>query len=139
MERKAESILEGTVIYLVLLILFVVPVSVFVWSQYNGGAIWADFYAKEISRVVNLAEPGDEISIDVQVATEVAEKNEVKSFNEIFNFDNVKKEICVKLEPGRKSCFTYFNNVDVVEWEIKRGLARDEVNTLTFKIKESAK
>ena len=139
MDKKAESILEGTIIYIILLILFAAPLAYFVWNQYNGASTWADFYAKEISRVVNLAEPGDEVSIDVQTGTEVAVKNKIPSLNDIFTFDNAKNEICVKLAPGRKSCYYYFNEVDVVDWKIDRGLARGEVNTLTFQIKGAAK
>lgn len=139
MKKKADSILEGTIIYIILLILATAPLAYFVWDQYNGASIWADFYAKEISRVINLAEPGDEISIDVQTATEVAVKNKIPRLDDIVIFDNAKNEVCVKLSPGRKSCYYYFNEVDVSNWEIKRGLARGEVNTLTFQVKGAAK
>jgi len=79
----------------------------------NGAAIWEDYYAKDVVSVIDSAKPGDVIILDVQKATEIAKKNKITSFEEIFQFDNMKGELCVKLSRGRASCYSYFNNVNV--------------------------
>jgi hypothetical protein len=85
----------------------------FVYSKMNGAAIWEDYYAKEVVSVVDLAKPGDVIILDVQKATLLAQKNKIKNFEDIFQFDNIKNEVCVKLSVGRASCFNFFNDVNV--------------------------
>lgn len=118
------------VAYLIIAILFFSGIFYWILQQRNGGAIWEQYYTEEIAKVIDLAKPGDEIVLDVQKATEVARGNGVASFSDIFSFDNLNNEICVKLNPQRKSCLSYFNNVDVVNAELKLGAP----NSLSFKI-----
>ena len=132
MNKKAE-ILMSHVIYTILVVLFTVGMFLVIAQQMNGAAVWEEFYAKEISRIINLAQPEDEITLHIQKATEIAKDNEVRSFSEIFQFNNLENEICVKLSQGRKTCYSYFNEVDVVEVELKLGVPE---NYLIFKISE---
>ena len=132
MNRKASEILRYNVIYWLLLILFIVPLSIFIWLQMNSAVFWSDFYAKELSRVVNLAQAGDEMSMNIQKLTEIAARGGVPN-NDVFTFNNQEKEICVKLSKGRKTCYNYFNDVNVVEIN---ALIGGEVNRLEFKIQE---
>lgn len=125
--------LMDNIVYLVLVVLFFSGMLFFVLQQKNGAVSWEGFYAQEIARVVNLAEPGDEILLDVHKGTVIALDNNVRSFSEMFNFDNEKNEICVKLS-ARKTCYNYFNNVDV-EREVKLGVPE---NVLVLKIKEKS-
>lgn len=133
MKDKRAEILMSHVIYIILVVLFAAGIFYVIAQQKNGAAIWEEFYAKEISRIINLAKPGDEILLNVQKATEIARKNELRSFSELFQFNNPENEICVKLSPGRKTCYSYFNEVDVTEVELKLGIPE---NYLYFKIKE---
>tara|TARA_Y100000034_G_C6753031_1_gene334902 strand:- start:372 stop:800 length:429 start_codon:yes stop_codon:yes gene_type:complete len=139
MNRKGQSlggILTSNVIYLVFAVLFFFILLWFVLSQQGGAAVWEDFYAKEISKMINLAEPGDEITLDVHGATEIAQDNEVRSFSEMFVIDNSENEICVKLSKGRRSCYNYVNDVEVdLELQLARG-DRGDTNVLVLKIKE---
>ncbi|MBI2451660.1 hypothetical protein HYV50_01115 [Candidatus Pacearchaeota archaeon] len=133
--KKAQStseLLMDNAIYLILLVLFLSTMLFFIWDQMNGASLWAEYYSKEISKVINLAKAGDVITLDVQKATAIAKSNDIKSFSEIFVFDNINNELCVKLSIGRKTCYSYFNNVDIIEPEINYG----PPNTLTFKIIE---
>ena len=112
--RKAETgdIVMDNIIYLILLILFFVGMLAFVNSKMNGAPLFEDYYAKEIVKIIENSSPGDEIVIDVHKATEIAKKNKIAN-EEIFSFDNFKNEVCVKLSPGRASCYSYFNDVSV--------------------------
>jgi len=135
MNKKAQSdVLMNNVVYLILLAIFVVGMFAFIWQQSNGAAVWEDYYVKEIVKVIDLSKPGDQVTIDVQKATEIAKKNEV-GFSEIFKFDNANNEVCVKLSQGRATCFSYFNDEDVIFEDIELGVP---VNILKFSVKEKA-
>ena len=43
----------------------------------------------------------------------------------MFNFDNVNNRICVDLTPGVRSCYSYFNNINVTNWSIVYGVPND--------------
>ncbi len=135
MNKKAESgeIIKDTAVYLILLVLFFAGMVFFVFSQRDGAAVWSDIYAKELVKIINLAESGDEIEIDVQEITGIAIKNEV-NLDKVFSFDNEKKEVCIRLSTGRRSCYSYFNNVDVKNDKVELGVP---VNVLSFKIEKS--
>ena len=89
--------------------------------------------------MIDSAIPGDEISLDVHKATEIAINNGVQTFSEIFIFDNANNKICVKLAKGTRNCYNYFNNVDLLSPQIKLGLGEKGTNVLTFKISEKLK
>lgn len=131
-----EANLKANVIYIILAVAFIAVMFAFIWDQMGGASVWADYYSKEISRVVNSASPGQTITLDVHKATEIAYSNNIRDFKEVFQFDNTQNQICVKLSQGRKSCYYYFNNVDITESKIVLG---KPTNALTFKIEEKAK
>ncbi len=141
MNRKATvgDIVMDNIVYLIILIIFFVGMLAFVYSKMNGAAVWEDYYAKEIVKVIDLSKPGDEIVLDVHKATEIAQKNKV-DFESIFKFDNIKNEVCVKLSAGRASCYGYFNNVDVaITSGNKLIFLAEPVNRLHISIKEGGK
>ncbi len=124
------------VLYIIIVIIFIVGIFLFVQNQQNGASIWEKYYAKEISKVINLAQPGDSITLDIHKATEIAQKNKLSSFSEIFQFDNSNNELCVKLSLGRKTCYSYFNNVDINNIKIELGTP---INILKFEVTEKQK
>lgn len=136
MNKRAEEEVMGTlmanVIFVILVALFFGGMLYYENMQKNGAAIWADFYVKEIVKVVDMANPGDEITLNVQRAVEIAVKKDV-AYGDIFNFDNTRNEICVKLSPSRHTCYKYFNDVDVVGAGVVLGVPED---ILHFKIAE---
>ena len=133
MNRKASETLWDNAIYFILAVIFFSGLMYYILNQKNGASIWEDYYAKEISRVINLAKPGDVITLDIHKATEIAQKNKLSSNSEIFTFDNKNNEICVKLSLGRKKCYSYFNNVDIINQRIEFGVP---INILKFDIWE---
>ncbi|MBU0760878.1 MAG: hypothetical protein KJ600_02245 [Nanoarchaeota archaeon] len=140
MNNKASSLVRSNLAYLILLVIVLLPFAVFAGNQMNGASIWSKYYAKEISRVINLAEPGDIISLDVHKATKIAKSNGITRLRkEVFTFDNANKEVCVKLSPGRETCYSYFNDVDVINEDIELGVSKNAGNILVFEIKESTR
>src|SRR3989338_1982397 len=126
--------IAGTAVYLIILSLFTIGMLLFVYQLSNRAALWEDDYAKEIVKIVNALKPGDEFTFDVHKATEVAKKNRL-SMDNIFIFDNAKNEICVKLSPGKKSCYSYFSEIEF-STEMKFGVPG---NVLIIKAKEGGK
>lgn len=137
MDKKAKvgNVLWDNIIYIILLIIFFVGMMAFASSKVNSAAIWEDFYAKEIAKVINMAEPGEEIVLDVQKATEIAKKNKV-GFESIFSFDDLNNEVCVQLSLGRASCYYYFNEVKI---EGNRIALAEPVNRLHFLVSKEAR
>ncbi len=134
------DIIWDNAIYLIVLVLFFMGMFVFLQQQTNGAGVWEDFYAKEIAKTVNLAKPGDEIKLDVQKATIVAKKSKVDSFNHLFEFDNVNSKVCISLNRGgRKTCYSYYNNVDIIDYKIDLGASESGGNLLEFKVIEKQK
>ena len=143
MNRKGDEgadFIWDNFIYIIALVILIGGTFLLINHYQNGAAIWEDYYAKEIVRIIDLGCPGDEITLDVHKATEIAKKNRV-NFDNIFILDNVKNEVCVKLSPGKITCYYFFNDVNVEE--IGNGLHldfsyEDKVrNVYLFRIKEA--
>ena len=139
--KRAEvgDILLNNLVYLILLVIFIAGMLTIILQLKNGASVWEEYYAKEIVKVIDFSNAGDKACLDVQKATEIAKKNNIKSFSEIFMIDNPSNEICVKLSLGRKTCFNYWNDVDVVNLDLKLGLGENEKNKLCFEIVEVRK
>lgn len=136
MNNKANAdVAMNTIVYLVLLMLFLFGIWAFINNQKEGAGIWEDYYTKEIVKLINSAKVGEEVVLDVHRATEIAKGNGVE-FGNIFSFSHENKEACVKIGLGMKSCFQYFNNVIIVEPRIEYGLEDKPINKLLFKIGE---
>lgn len=132
---KIGDILMDNIIYLVLVIIFFSGMMAFVYSKMNGASVWEDFYAKEAAKVIDSAQAGDIVMLDVQQASDIAKKNGVADFEQMFQFDKAKNEVCVQLSRGGKSCYNYFTNVDIVKVHENKWIHYAEpVNRLHFKI-----
>lgn len=132
--NKKGSFLYDQGIYLLLLVIFVAFLFLYIGQQREGAAVWEDYYAKELSKIINLAKPGDEVVLDVQKVTDIAAKNKVKLEN-IFGFSN--NQVCVKLDLGRQSCYYYFSNLSVVKNDDGWIVIGGENNLLKFKVVEA--
>lgn len=130
-KRALSEVLWNNVLYLIILIFFIIGIFMFISDQWNGAAIREDYYAKEIVRIINLAEPGDVVTLNVQKATEIGKKNNV-DFNDMFRIDNEHKEICVRLSSSRRTCYSYFNDVSIDKSEVRLGVPE---NILYFEVR----
>lgn len=139
MNKKGDmgDLLAGNLIYLLIAIVAVAALIIYLGINANGAGVWEDFYTKEVAgKIVNLASIGDEITINVQKASEIALKNGVNKDN-IFWFNNNNKEFCAKLRLAGSTCFNYIRNISVEQCEFKIGLAEGAGNTITFNVSEN--
>ncbi len=131
MNKKGTNIILDNAIYIVLAVIFFSMTMYFLGNFKFATSFYEDYYSKEITKVINMAKPGDEVVLDVHKATEIAQKQTLGSYSEIFQFDNVNNEVCVKLSKGRKKCYSYFNDVSIVNDELRLA---DPINVLSFKV-----
>jgi len=101
----------------------------------NGEAIYEDLYAKVVVGIINNADPGQEVALDVTRPTTLAFDNK-KSPSEIFLIDNVNNRVTVSLRGGGSTSFRFFNDVDVVDWRLETPGEGPERNMLYFRVVE---
>jgi predicted transcriptional regulator YheO len=130
-----KGILRANTVYILLAVLVLFGMATYLWATQNNAQVWADYYSKEITRIINLAQPEQTVTLDVHKATEIAKNNEL-SFDEIFQFDNSNNRVCVKLSKGRKTCYSYFNQIDIENQKIELASgSNSETNLLVFQTK----
>lgn len=142
MNKKGEEF-GGDVIYenlgyIIFTTLFFITMLAYVGGLQDGAAVYEGFYAKEIANVVNTVEHGSEVCLDVTKATEIASRRK-KSVGSIFNFNNVNNEIVVSLRQNGGSAYMFFNEVDVVDWNVKLLSGIGGESQLCFFVKEPPK
>ena len=125
--------LSVTMLYLIIFVLFFVGMLFFINRYQNGASLWEEFYAKNIVGVIDSANVGDEIYLDVTKATEIAIKSGVDK-NEIFSFDNLNNKLIVKLSPDGGTSFKFFKDVDIVNWSLEFVSGDAKTNRLKFSI-----
>jgi hypothetical protein len=142
--NKRGALMNNIVInYAIYTLLVVILLSFFFFhirAFENKAALWEDYYAKQIVKVINLAAHGEEVYLDVTTATAIALKKK-QAFSDIFRFDNLNNRVSVSLSPGRSTSFSFFNDVDVVDWRLEtpsKG-AGAEINRFYFKVVEVKK
>ncbi len=137
---EGYDFLMRNLIYIVGAVLFFLILYGFVVSNDGGARKLEDFYAKEISLLIDAAEPGMNFTIDVSHATNIASKKGVP-LEEIFFFDNVRNEVFVKITPEGGTGFSFFNDYDIVYSEIKEATLGKEgdKNALHFRVIKSQK
>lgn len=135
----SDSVMMNYAMHLILLVIFTIIMFYFVIGYQEGAFGLEDIYAKEIVRIIDSAEPGSQVFIDVTEITAIAFKSG-KSPSEIFAFDNVNNRVTVNLKSGGTS-FRYFNEVDIVDvdLELPSPGAGTETNRLTFRVVEAAR
>ncbi len=110
--KRADSPIYPTVIFIVLNIMFFSILILFVWKSATGALIYEQLYAKEIGLIIDKAKEGMEISLDFEKAIEIAEKNEFDK-KKIVEVNNEKNLVVVKLGGGGGYSFKYFSDYDI--------------------------
>ena len=140
MNRKGtfNNQLTWNIAYLILFILFFSGMLFFVLRYQNGAAIWEEFYAVEIAKIIDTAEPGQEVYLDVSEGTNIALKSGMlrEDLNEIIKIDNINNKVIVKLHPNFGTVYRYFSDVDVIDWKIEQVSGQIDKNRFTFRVIE---
>jgi hypothetical protein len=119
--------------YIILLVLAVGLTFLVIWSKSDGAGTWSGYYSQEIVRIIDASKPGDNISLNVQKGTDIAQKNKVDISipSNMFKFDSKNHEVCVTLSKGQATCYSYFNDVSIIHDDISYGMPE---NVLHFEI-----
>lgn len=111
-DKKAVAITFETTIFLVLNLVFILLLLMFVYGAGRGAFVYERVYAKQIALILNNAEPGMVISLDMEKVVEIAEKNR-KEKDKIFEIDRERNEVKVSLSSRGGHSFQYFSDYDI--------------------------
>ncbi len=107
----------------------------FVLSYSNGSAFMEDFYAKEIVMMINDAEAGQKLALDVTKLASVAVKNG-KQIRDMILVDNVNNKIIVSTRLTTGTSFAFFNDVIVANWRVELFSGSSKTSQFIFEIRE---
>ncbi len=111
--RKRGNILTKNIIFIVLNLAFLTILLLFLFSKTGSAAVLEEKYTKQIAFMVDAAEPGMIIHLNMEDAIEKAVKEGINPSNIVSINGNV---ITVKLSgkgSNPKSSYSFFNDVKV--------------------------
>ena len=130
--RGDGDVLSGNILYVILVVIFTIGVFMIIMQSKNNAGQWEEFYAKELALLLDRAKPGDQYTIDIQKASELAVKNGMGDPSYIIKFDGQARKVVVSLKPNGGTTFSYFSNLVVTDVKID-GLGTSG-NKLSFKV-----
>ena len=109
--HKKGNILTENIIFIVLNLTFIIILMLFVFSKTEAAPVLEEKYAKQIALILDAAEPGMTIDLNMKDAIKIAEKENF-DFNEIVKIeDNL---VIVKLSgDSRGYSYSFFNDFEV--------------------------
>ncbi len=108
---KKGNILTENVIFIVLNLAFITVLLIFIFSKTGSAAIFEEKYAKQIALMVDAAEPGMTIDLQIEDAIKEAEKENFP-LGEIVKING--NVVTVKLrEESKGFSYHFFNDVEV--------------------------
>ena len=106
--KKRGAILIENGIFIVLNVIFISILVLFLWKQGSGAVLLEQTYAKQISLMIDSAQPGMEIKLNMQRAKNLAEDNKI-DFSEVVRItENI---VIVKLSQKGGYEYSFFNDV----------------------------
>jgi hypothetical protein len=122
MKKKGEAFLEYNLVFMILVVIFLVFGVLLIVRYESYTAFYEQVYAKQLALVIDKAEPGMTMEIDITPLMNSATKNRFSGT--VVNIDNNEQTVSVHLIEGTGYSHQYFNDV-AIEWNIKeeeRGL-----------------
>lgn len=110
MINKKGNILTQNIIFIILNLIFLSILVVFLFSKMGSAAVLEEKYAKQIALILDSAEPGMIINLNMEDAIKIANK-ENQALNNIISIQsNVVK---VQLREKGDYSYSFFNDIDV--------------------------
>lgn len=109
-KNKKANILVENIIFIVLNVLFLTILVLFLFSKTGSAAVLEEKYAKQIALIIDSAESGMIIHLDMEDAIEKADKEGWDIDNIVILEENI---ITVKLREGGGYSYSFFNDVNV--------------------------
>jgi len=105
---KKGNILTENIIFIILNLVFLSILIIFLFSKMGAAAVLEEKYAKQISLIIDSAEPGMTISLNMKDAIKIANKENRDLNNVISIQDNV---VHVQLREKGGYSYSFFNDV----------------------------
>ena len=107
--NKKGNILTQNIIFIILNLVFLSIMIIFLFSKMGSAAILEEKYAKQIALILDSAEPGMTIHLNMKDAIKIAKK-ENRDLNNIISIqDNV---VNVQLREKGGYSYSFFNDID---------------------------
>lgn len=108
MINKKGNILTQNIIFIILNLVFLSILVIFLFSKMGNAAVLEEKYAKQIALILDSAEPGMVISLNMKDAIKIANKENRDLNNVISIQDNVVK---VQLREKGGYSYSFFNDI----------------------------
>jgi hypothetical protein len=132
----ASNVLFDYVAYFLFFTVFFAIMLWYVFSFQEGIAIKEDFYAKEIARMIDAGQPGDNVWIDVTPVSSLLVKHK-QPLSQAFIIDNVNHQVVVSLTPKSGVSYPFFTDFAAVNVTLAVLSGNADSNRLHFQLEES--
>lgn len=128
MKKKSETFLSYNLVFIIASVIFLIGVGLVIVRYETHSAFYEQVYAKQLALIIDKAEAGMEIEIDITHFLNHATKNRFDGT--MVSIDNNENTVTVHLIEGGGYSHYYFNDVDVI-WNVEKE-ERGMRLTLTF-------
>ncbi len=107
---KRGNILTENIIFIVLNLAFITILLLFIFTKTGSAAVLEEKYAKQIALLIDAAEPGMSIHLNMEDAIEKAQEEKIPPNDIVRITGNI---ITVRLNEGAGYSYSFFNDVEV--------------------------
>ncbi|MAH06831.1 hypothetical protein CMI38_01110 [Candidatus Pacearchaeota archaeon] len=115
MNKRGQDLINENVVFTIIVVVFIVALFIFISRSGSQATLYEQTYAKEIALIIDRAEVGMEIELEMFDAFKLARKNNFEG--RIVNIDNGANQVNIRLYDAKGYDFYYFNDIDVV-WDL---------------------
>ncbi len=108
-KNKRGNILTENIIFIILNLVFLSILIVFLVSRTGAAAVLEEMHAKQIALMIDAAEPGMTIHLEMEDAVKIAKREGIKFSDAVKIKDNV---VTVRLREKGGHSYSFFNDVD---------------------------
>ena len=113
--KKGDTVVFETVIFIVLNIIFFAALMFFVWKSASGAGVYEQTYAKQIALMIDGAKPEMTLYLDMSDGITIAQKKASKeNIKNIVIIDQKNNRVIVDLSgKGKGYSFQYFSGYEI--------------------------
>ena len=108
--KKRGTILVENIIFIILNLLFLSVLALFLIKQGSGVIMLEESYAKQIALLIDAAEPGMTLKINMDKAKKISDKNGI-DFEEVVKINE--NTVLIKFSQESGYSYDFFNDVGV--------------------------
>lgn len=110
LKNKKGNILLENIIFIILNVLFIIILAAFLFTKTGSAAVLEEKYAKEIALIIDSAESKMIITLEMEDAIKIAEKENFPVEEIITLNENV---VTVKLREKGGYSYSFFNDIEI--------------------------